>query len=386
MQCREVRQLIHSRLDDELSGAREVEFREHLAVCADCRAEWAQYRALIDALRGMAAPVSPPPGFAAGVMERLAGEAVGTGPVMQPTGRGPGRWWGSLSAAWRRGVAVAASVLILLAGSTGFAARYGWLPALTQTHAPSVVADNTDTGGGSAGPKSAPDQNGAARADGKTSAAPGQPDNAKAKDATSKNTDQSGGSTALTGAPADAAGSSGGKAAQQTKGAAADSGRQAGTAAAARSANNAAAAAPQVFLNHPRTIDSTLIKVQVTDLAAARQKLLAAAGGAAGQSFGRQSVDGHTVEILRFVVPAQRAASLEIAASSLGVLLDEQRQSSDISAQFAAALDHYQALLARRDAGGDTADLNAQIDSLAQQLTEWDREAQNQVVVVWLQQ
>ncbi|MQL53327.1 hypothetical protein GFC01_13890 [Desulfofundulus thermobenzoicus] len=146
---------------------------------------------------------------------------------------------------------------------------------------------------------------------------------------------------------------------------------------------------PRVFLNQPRSIESTLLKVQVADLAAARKALLAESAGLPYQSFGRQQVDGHTVEILRFVVPAERASSFTAVAAGLGRVVDRQYSRQDISQQFAASLDHYRDLIARRNtAGSDTekADLDRQIRELEQQLSTWDAEAGRQVVVVWLQQ
>ncbi|HHW43858.1 MAG TPA: hypothetical protein GXX25_08635, partial [Desulfotomaculum sp.] len=150
-----------------------------------------------------------------------------------------------------------------------------------------------------------------------------------------------------------------------------------------------AALTPRVFLNQPRSIESTLLKVQVADLAAAGKTLLAEAAGLPYQSFGRQQVDGHTVEILRFVVPAERASSFTAVAAGLGRVVDRQNSRQDISQQFAASLDHYRDLIARRNnagSDGEKADLDRQIRELEQQLSTWDTEAGRQVVVVWLQQ
>ncbi|OAT79794.1 hypothetical protein A6M21_15210 [Desulfotomaculum copahuensis] len=392
MQCREARKLIYPCLDGELPGDAERAFREHLAVCPGCRAEMAQCRAIAGALKGMAVPVVPPQGFSAGVMERLAGEGTGLLPdagrlagtgkgahagAALPAGNGPGRWWGNLSAAWRRGVAVAASALILLGGTAGFAARYGWLPV--SMHAPAVIADN-NSGSGQTAPGHSGGQTVAPVPGNANPAAPGQPGVTQPNGASKEGTGQPGNS-----ADRQTGNNTGANGGSQT-GAARNSGTPADKSSPSKMSSLSAPGAPRVFLNQPRTIDSMLIKVQVTDLAAARQKLLAATGGASYQGFGQQYEAGHKVEIMRFVVPAERANTFENTARSLGMVIDEQQQSKDISAQFAATLDHYQALIAQRNSGGGTADLNAQIKSLEQQLVTWDQEAQDQVVVVWVQQ
>ncbi|MGB9805107.1 hypothetical protein, partial [Desulfofundulus sp.] len=147
---------------------------------------------------------------------------------------------------------------------------------------------------------------------------------------------------------------------------------------------------PRVFLNQTRIIKSTLLKVQVADLQAAEKVLIAAAGGNSYQSLGRQRVDGHTVEILHFVLPVEQAGPFINAAFRLGSLIEPpQQHSEDITEKFASALDSYQALIARRSQATDSAEvyaLDQQIRLLEQQLADWDREAGRQVVVVWLQE
>ncbi|WP_353928599.1 anti-sigma factor family protein [Desulfofundulus kuznetsovii] len=405
MKCREARQLFYPWLDGEVAEEEARRLQEHLRECPACAGELADWQAITLALRGMSKPVAPPEGFSAQVMSRLKESAVplpGAGRRKDTTRRvwTPGSWWQGLSGTWRKGVAAAAAVVILLAGSASFAARYWWPPA--GLNGLPVVVDNSGQseqtpGSGSTivktdkpgGDVPAGLNNGS-----RDTQATGERENAPpgVRDKVDK-ANKEGGRSNEPAAPGRAANGGGQKSRPEQP---RQSDSKQGVAIAANTgqsvsskAGSGGAVEPRVFLNQTRTIESTLLKVQVADLQAAKKTLLAAAGDSSCQSFGRQRVDGHTVEILRFVVPVERATSFTATASGLGRVMDRQQQSQDISQQFASTLDRYRALIAKRNQMTEEADIAAldrEIKSLEQQLAAWDQEAGQQVVVVWLQE
>ncbi|WP_165859216.1 anti-sigma factor family protein [Desulfofundulus salinus] len=447
MKCREARQLFYPWLDGELAKEEARRLQEHLRECPACAGELADWQAITLALRGMSRAVAPPEGFSAQVMSRLkeslsAQEAysaseASAGPEVparhvhkaaEPAAAGglpgakvfpaaqagdfgrkkghtariwtPGRWWQGLSGTWRKGVAAAAAAVILLAGSASFAARYWWPPA--GLNGLPVVVDNSGQseqtpGSGNAivkTDKPGGDVPANSNNEPRETQTPGERENAPAgpRDRVDK-TNNDDNRFHVPAAPGRAANGEGQKSRPEQP---RQSDNKQGVAIAANTgqsvsskAGSGVAIEPRVFLNQTRTIESTLLKVQVADLQAAKKTLLAAAGGSSYQSFGRQRVDGHTVEILRFVVPVERATSFTATASGLGRVMDRQQQSQDISQQFASTLDRYQALIAKRNQTTDGAEADAldqQIKSLEQQLAAWDQEAGQQVVVVWLQE
>lgn len=405
MKCREARQLFYPWLDGEVAEEEARRLQEHLRECPACAGELADWQAITLALRGMSRAVAPPEGFSAQVMSRLkesAGPLPGAGRRKDATRRvwTPRSWWQGLSGTWRKGVAAAAAVVILLAGSASFAARYWWPPAGIK--GPAMVVDNsgqgeqtpgngsaivkTDKPGGDvpANPNNEPREN---QTPGERENAPGEPRDRIDK---ANNDDNRFHEPAAPGRAAN-----GGEQKSRPEQSRQSDSKQ-GVAIAANTgqsgsskAGSGGAVEPRVFLNQTRTIESTLLKVQVADLQATKKTLLAAAGDSSCQSFGRQRVDGHAVEILRFVIPVERATHFTATATGLGRVLDRQQQSQDISQQFASTLDRYRALIARYNQTTDKAEAEAlerQIKSLEQQLAAWDREAGRQVVVVWLQE
>ncbi len=448
MKCREARQLFYPWLDGELGKEEARRLQEHLQECPACAEELAGWQVIASALKGMSRAAAPPEGFSAQVMSRLkeslsdqkaysaGGASTGSrlpadgghmpagaaasgkqrkaaiipGSPLPGAGRGkdatrrvwtPGSWWEGLSGTWRKGVAAAAAAVILLAGSAGFAARYWW-PAGVLNSSP-VVVDNSAGHSGQASGKDdtiantgKPGQDVPANLNNgpRGTQTPGRQENAPAGprdrgDKANKEGDRSNEPAA----PGRAANGGVQKSRPEQP---RQSDNKQGVAIAANTGQSVSsksgsggAIEPRVFLNQTRTIESTLLKVQVSDLQAAKKTLLAAAGGSSYQSFGRQRVDGHTVEILRFVVPVERATSFTATASGLGRVMDRQQQSQDISQQFASTLDRYQTLIAKRNQTTDGAEADAldqQIKSLEQQLAAWDQEAGQQVVVVWLQE
>jgi len=92
---------------DALDGEEAFEFRQHLAACAECRAELAAYETVAGALGTTATPIPPP----AGLRERvLAAAGAAAARPVRPPRAGRLRWPGALAAA--AAVALALALLV----------------------------------------------------------------------------------------------------------------------------------------------------------------------------------------------------------------------------------------------------------------------------------
>ncbi|WP_027717630.1 anti-sigma factor family protein [Desulfovirgula thermocuniculi] len=351
MDCRRAEKEIFSWVDGDLPPGHEAELAAHLAVCPGCRKEAELWRAVTEALRSLPA-AGPPEGFAAGVVARIRAEE---GARRARTG-----WWRFLPPAARRGVAAAAAAALLLAGAGGFAARHWWPVGIP----PQVAVNTGQSTPGSTVPEGAsPPVTGTGGRSGELSA-PAPPEGTGTREVTAA-------PPANSSKPQGPANGAPGR-------------REAST--TPQDGGAGPGKAPLVFLNRPRIIEETLLKVQVADLAAARSALLALGGQYERQEFGRQQLDGKTVEIWRFVIPAEKAGEFISAAGRLGKVTGRQDQTTDRTADFARALERYHSLLAQAAGGGENnSSLEAEINFLEQQLLNWDREAGQHVVVVLLE-
>lgn len=78
MNCREIQEQFDERLDGRLAEPARQQFDAHVAACAACRPEWAEYAGAWETLARLT-PVSPSVGFVERTMRRL--EAVPARPV-----------------------------------------------------------------------------------------------------------------------------------------------------------------------------------------------------------------------------------------------------------------------------------------------------------------
>jgi anti-sigma-K factor RskA len=124
----------HQRYDDELAaymlgaleGEEEATFESHLASCGRCQAQERWLRASVDVLPSSVEQIEPPPELRERLMETVRAEA---GTPREPAAeasrrrRGLRDWLGSLSL--RPATALAAVVLLLVAGALGYALGEG---------------------------------------------------------------------------------------------------------------------------------------------------------------------------------------------------------------------------------------------------------------------
>ncbi len=148
---------------------------------------------------------------------------------------------------------------------------------------------------------------------------------------------------------------------------------------------------PRAFLNQPRISESNLYKIKVDNLTQTQQKVqaLAKAAGISCQNLGQQQKDGKLMGILRMEVPATQAKEFTSQILTVGKVFDQQIETKDLSARFAETLQRYQDLIVQRQnapTDGQVKELEAQIKELENQLTTWDKEAQYQAIILWLEE
>lgn len=434
MKCPEARQLIKAHLDGgpvpagpgEGAGTAQAAsaFYTHLAQCGACAADFGLERAVSCALRESAAEATDPltgalrapEGFARSVAAAIEARAIeerrrgfrlrgyllgipapwGTRHGRPPgapgdtrgyprgapdllggsasAGRvGPGRRVSGWLAGWRPALAGAAAALLIAAGALGYGAQQWLERGLVIAHDPPGVAGKPteqQPGPGPTGTES-PTPGGGAEPE-----TPGSGAGHTGKQA------EPGQVPGATGAP-------GGT----PVGGSNDAGRAPGGAGAPAPGPTQVAVAPvepKVFLNKPRIMESTLIKLDVDDLVRARDTALLLSGDVGASCWPQVAqTNGAPVEVLRFNVDPAQAGFFVNKLIGLGQVSERRSDTRDITAEFAERLEQYRGLLAQRPRvtdPGEAATLDGRIASLEWQLTEWDREAGQHVVVLVLQQ
>ncbi len=380
MQCREAREFFSPYLDGELLAEEITTLEQHLGECPDCREELARWEELARALRGLQAPVTAPAGFAAAINARLAARQK-----MRP-------WQGA-----RRWIATAAAVAILAAGSIGYAARGLWQPilspvALLQPH------DGQQPGGsdGSGVPGAGVQPPDGQRPDVQQPEI-NQPPAGNPPPANGDNTPPPGdGRQPGSGGPGDQP--------PPPVNPPGNDGQDTTTPDNSRPAPpdndkpgqqplqiaGAEPYTPRTFLSNGHQATSTLLKVTVSDMVAARAKAtgLAASSAATVQIVADQENGDPQRVIYQMVVAADRAAGLLNTLSWLGRVTDRNTSTQDLSQQFSTTLEQYQAKVAQVNAASDPAEkekLLQDAKALEQQLATWEQETQQQTIILWLE-
>ncbi|MGB9662937.1 MAG: hypothetical protein ACPL5F_13150, partial [Moorellaceae bacterium] len=162
-----------------------------------------------------------------------------------------------------------------------------------------------------------------------------------------------------------------------------DQGPQQQPPAATRVASGEAAVAqPKVFLSKTRHVRTTMIKVEVDNLAYAKEVVAALATNAGADKPREVWVYQQEEAILRVVLPTGSAAQFLEKVALVGKKLDLEKDTADITAEFDRKLLEYQELAGKSDGQSQ-----AYARALEQQLEDLDREtleAGKEVVNVWL--
>jgi anti-sigma factor (TIGR02949 family) len=356
MNCPEVRQLCAVYLDGELTPAEAAALDAHLAECESCAAELELEREVAAALREGAVSLAAPEGFARSVTAALAARQRGR----------PARL-AALAGRWRHALAAAAAVLLVATAALG----HGMQQWLVRTP---VVAVNPADSGGQAAPirELEPDR-------------PAKPPEPPVGDKVTAAPDERPAPGSTGSEPGAVPGEDG-----PDKVEAAENGAQPEAERATVTVALDPEPEPKALLNKPRTISTTFVKLSVPELGEAREKALAVAEsyGASYQAQGAQAGTPGELE-LRFSVDPARAGDFVDRLSELGVVVHRQSDRREITRSFAAVLEQYQVLLARRarvENPDEQAALDEQIASLEQKLTEWNQDAERHTVVLMLLQ
>ncbi len=335
--CKRERELFYAGAAGQLSPADERSLTLHEASCPGCAAEFSEWRRLRSALQN--SRVAPGPGFTAAVMARVK--------EVQAAPERTAAWSFFWHQGWVRFAAAAAIMLALLGGALKLPATNSLIAQLHQKPGETIAL------------------------------VPPAPNGPSQPGAGSSNT---GGQTATV---------SPGKTSSRTGGAA--------------SVNQTTATSPPVqtpptiskppgseLLNRSRVITVVTIKVNVSDLGQARNSALEIADSLGAILSSEQSAqnDGHSNLFLRFTVDPGMGGQLQDQLSALGNVVQNDKESQDVTAQYTSSLNALESLQAQQAAApeSDQQQYANQIEALQLQLQIWNNDTGKQVVVLWLVQ
>lgn len=342
MDCRKIEQLISPFIDGELTLAEAEILRAHLSSCANCAKEYEAMAQLSAACKEWGDILIPAPaGFKDDLMLLLNKEIAHQESITARVGSG--HW---LSRNWKQATAGVAAAILLVIGTLSMSSSPVVQlaqnpPSITQPENPSPTIGNN---------------NGA-----------GDTNNTGSNSQTNTVTNPSGTQTPITGG---------------------------NTIGSAITPNSTAVQkeSPMVFLSKDRYITSVLLQVKVGDSYTASQKVLSMSdkAGAQTQNLGQQVNDNGTYTLLKITVPKSTASDLIAKLGSLGTVAGKDVNNSDISSEFADKYSQYQTLTAQRTALQDAtqktnASLDQRIKTLENELQDWDQQANEETIVLWLE-
>ncbi len=322
--CRKMEQLISLYMDGELSRSEVEAVRSHLAVCAGCGQEYESMLQISSALHQFSMKVVPAPaGFASLVMQGIEADKKAI-PMVENT-----PWF---QRNWKQAVAGIAAAVMLMAGT------------LLNSSGPIVqIADN---------PPSVVQPNNPVT-EGET---PGGNPSGDAGNIQNPATNNGGAPGAVNG----------------------------DSVQIAQSPDSAV-----VFLSKDRALTTTLLEIAPPGSSTAPQKAMNLAAGAQAQvqNLGQQVNDNGSYTVLKITVANSSASGLIASLEGLGTINNKEITKNDITAQFTDKLAQYQNLLSQRSTlqGNDQiAALELRIKALEAELTDWDKRAEQQTIILWL--
>lgn len=354
MDCREAYPLISPYLDGELPGDRIKALIEHTASCKVCAYELSLQENLCATLKDMGSEIKAPPELYGLVMKGVAKQRRGFLRVLSPR--------------LQRVIAAAATILILAGGSAGISlalktnggskmiANYNTPPTIneSQTTAPTTGdVGNSGTNGSNPIPAAGGDNSSPTQGQGAMTGETPEAGNTNVPQSVPTNMPDNNNSSILS--------------------------------TPATSAMNA----PRVFLNTEVKVNSTVLKIAVDELDGARARAVSLAidAGAVAHVYPEQS-NGKNMLYMRLKVTPEQAESLITGLNELGVLIDRQDESKDITSIYNETLVNYNSLQYLKSVEADDSakqQLEAQSSSYKQQLDTWAEEASSRVINLWLE-
>ena len=102
---------------------------------------------------------------------------------------------------------------------------------------------------------------------------------------------------------------------------------------------------------------------------------------------GQQVNEKGRFTVLKITVPKSSANGLLSQLSSLGTVNNKEITKNDISSQYHSKFSQYQSLINQRSGAADkeeAAALDKRIQSMENELRNWDQQADQETVILWL--
>jgi len=372
MTCQDVRRLLSLYIDKYLPPKEEAEVIAHIGTCRACAEELAALKATVDALHSLIDLTPPaPPGLANRITARL-----------KEIEERKLNFYG-----WKRWAAVAAIAITLGGGFIAYAGR-SFVPsklwaALNLQRIGQVETEAKDSGAGT-GSISLKEEPKGSQEDKQKDKTPG--DERLALEEGKEGLSLGKPSLGEQRAPENAPGQIGKSSPSSSKPRLSEK----GTRPPAQVVAQNPVLQPLTFLNKERKINSTYLKVTVSDVEETLKAALkvGAQVGATSQVFAVQNTGSNERAAVRFTVPPEAAPGLVESLSKLGTLLDKREESEDVTARFSTTLEQYREAVAKANAASsekERQELIAQAQFLEKQLSIWDKEAGEQVIILWLE-
>lgn len=338
MNCKQVKSLIPDWLDGEIDAAGAATIEKHLLHCASCREEADFWQAAGAALRENSGMLKAPEGFARAVLAEL--------PERRNTG------WPGIAARWRRGMAAAATLLLVSAGAvTGY---FQW----GLSTAPHVAVNNNP-----------PSHIVTTNPDNDIEADPGQQPNAPevqpSEDDPAKTAPQQGENNGPN--PADPALET------NNTGEAIDFGE-----------------AELMNTGKDRVIESTLLQLKVDDFDAVRKQTLEYVNGveAGYEIITSENIETGSQESLKIVVDNGRYETLMENLSGLGQVVKTDSTQNNVAGEYDKKVEQVWLLKNQFESCTDVNEkqqLEVKITGIMTQLKTWDQESQKKTIMLLLE-
>jgi len=354
--CSQVKQKIPLWLDGEIETTEAELIEAHVKSCRNCQDEMEFWQELGDTLREDLGEIKAPPGFTTTVMAQLS----------RQQSNGLGRF----IAGWKRNLAVAATFLLMAAGSVG---AYMQMGGNIAWH----VASGDNTQPGHVSPKYPSPANDIDTPD----TLPVEPNDQSDSEGSDKQP---------------ASGEQGDNAVElnttQPEPAVSDDNKS-GT---AQTENNT-----QIPIDTPeqyallsteqdRVIDSTLVRIKVEDLNAAHKQALSFINnsGAQYEVLGSESTSDGGQETLKVVINSKLSSKLQKELKTLGQVLTTDTQRDDLNSRYNEKVEQYRSLQAQAQATEiveELKQLQVKMAGIEEQLRAWEREANTDTIILWLE-
>ncbi len=338
MNCKQVKNLIPDWLDSEIEAAGAKTIEDHLFHCESCREEAAFWQAAGAVLREDSGVLKAPGGFAKAVLANL--------PERQNSG------WQGIAIRWRRGMAAAATLLLVSAGAvTGY---FQWGVNAT----PRLVADldppsriiTTIPGNNTATEPGVQPNNPVAQ--------PGEDDPAKAGAQPSENNEPK---------PADPV------IKDNNTDEAIDIGE-----------------AELMNTGRDRVVERTLVRMKVDDFNEVHARTLEYINGAGAgyEVIASENIKTGSQDSLKIVVDNSRFETLLGNLSGLGQVVTTESSKTSIADEYNKNVEQVWSLKSQFEASSDTTErqqLQVKITGIMSQLKTWDQESKKKTIILLLE-